>query len=666
MTIDPRAAAEMREAMQLAQRGNLAGARQRAEAALGFGPNDPGISGFLGMLCCQAGDLVAGVAYLRASLAGNPADGTTRANLIMALLQSGQADEALALADPAAADKDPSRRIWRLRGYLLQEKGDHAGAASAYERVVAAAADDFESWNNLGNARGLAGDTDGGIVALQRAARLRPDLLQIRLNLGTALVEAGRSADSVGIFEACTRDFPQESKVFAELGIALSNLYRAEEAVTAFTRAVALAPTDPDLLVRLGENQASVWALDLAEEAFARALAIDAGFGDAHLQRAILFEQTNRAGEFPALLADAQRKDAPDAIVQFIRALACRRDKRFAEGLAAIEAVPDDIEPARRMQMIGEFHDRLDEPERAFAAFTEMNRLRALDPTDPLRRGAVFREELRADRALVTPAWYAGWRPAAPPEERPAPVFLVGFPRSGTTLLDTMLMGHERVQVLEERPPLRRIELSIGGLDRLADLEPADIADLRRDYFREAGEFVDLQPDSLLVDKFPMHLNKVPLIHRLFPDARFILALRHPYDVVLSCYITSFRLNNAMVNFLDLKDAAATYDLTFGFWEQCRAIMPINVHTLVYERLVEDKDAALRPLFDYLGLDWPEAAIDHQRTAAARGTIITASYAQVTEPIYRRAAGRWERYREQMAEVLPILRPWAEKMGYEV
>jgi tetratricopeptide (TPR) repeat protein len=664
--MNARAAAEMREAMQLAQRGNLTGARQRAEAALKLAADDPGIRGFLGMVCCQAGDLMAGIAHLRASLAAIPGDSTNRANLIMALLQSGRGEEALPLADVAAADMDPTRRIWRLRAYLLQEQGDHAGAAQAYERVVAVAPDDFESWNNLGNALGLAGDADGGIIALHRAARLRPDLLQIRLNLGIAMIEAGRSGDAVAILDACTRDFPGESAPFAQLGIALSNLYRAEEAVAAFTSAVALTPDDPDLLVRLGENQASLWALDLAEAAFAQALAIDPAFGDAHLQRAILFEQTNRSDAFPTLLADAGQKGAPDAIVQFIRALACRRDKRFAEGLAAIESVPDDIEPARRMQMIGEFHDRLDRPAEAFAAFTEMNRLRALDPTDPLKRGAAFREELRAERALVTPAWYAGWRTAAPPEERPAPVFLVGFPRSGTTLLDTMLMGHERVQVLEERPPLRRIELSIGGLDRLADLEPADIADLRRDYFREAGEFVDLRPDSLLVDKFPMHLNKVPLIHRLFPDARFILALRHPCDVVLSCFITSFRLNNAMVNFLDLKDAATTYDLTFGFWEQCRAIMPINVHTLVYEQLIEDKDAALRPLFDYLGLDWPEAAIDHQRTAAERGTIITASYSQVTEPIYRRAAGRWERYHEQMAEVLPILRPWAEKMGYKV
>jgi hypothetical protein len=229
-----------------------------------------------------------------------------------------------------------------------------------------------------------------------------------------------------------------------------------------------------------------------------------------------------------------------------------------------------------------------------------------------------------------------------------------------------MLMGHSRVKVLEEKPPLRRVELAIGGLDRLQELSAAEAAAFREQYFKEVEEFVQLAPDDLLIDKFPLHLNKVPLIYRLFPDARFILSLRHPCDVVLSCFITSFRMNNAMANFLDLRDAAETYDLTFGYWEQCRAIMPIQIHTIAYERLVADSEAELRPLFDYLGLDWQAGALNHRETAVTRGTITTASYSQVTEPIYRRAAGRWERYRPWMEDVLPLLGPWAEHMGYDV
>jgi Sulfotransferase family len=217
---------------------------------------------------------------------------------------------------------------------------------------------------------------------------------------------------------------------------------------------------------------------------------------------------------------------------------------------------------------------------------------------------------------------------------------------------------------MEERPPLTRVEQELGGIRHLAELNDKDVTSLRALYFEEADKWVERRPDALLVDKFPLHLNKVPIVHRLFPDARFILALRHPCDVVLSCFITNFRLNNAMANFIDLGITAEVYDLSFGFWEQCRRIMPIDVHSVSYERMVEESEAELRPLFDYLGLDWRDEVLDHRQTASERGMISTASYAQVTEPIYKRAAGRWTRYRAQLEPVLPTLKPWVEKLGY--
>ena len=127
-----------------------------------------------------------------------------------------------------------------------------------------------------------------------------------------------------------------------------------------------------------------------------------------------------------------------------------------------------------------------------------------------------------------------------------------------------------------------------------------------------------------------------------------------------------FDLNPAMANFLDLEDAARLYDLALSFWERARAILPLQVHMLRYEALVEDKHAEMRALLAFLGLPWDARVLDNQATAAARGPIITPSYAQVAQPIYQRARGRWERYRAELAPVLPILAPWAEKLGYSL
>jgi hypothetical protein len=302
----------------------------------------------------------------------------------------------------------------------------------------------------------------------------------------------------------------------------------------------------------------------------------------------------------------------------------------------------------------------------AFAAFARMNARQAEDPSQPLLRAKTLRDQLRKQLEQTSAEWIRSWKAPAVKSPRPAPVFLVGFPRSGTTLLDTMLMGHPDVDVMEERPVLNNLGTALGGFEKLADLDEGQVREAQGQYFEAAARHVELRDGALLVDKSPLHLNNVPFIHRLFPDARFILALRHPADSVLSCYASNFRLNSSMANFLRLDTAAEFYDLKFRTWENARALLPIEVHTIAYEQLVDDPEAELRRLSEALGLSWRDEMLDHRKTAAARGVITTASYAQVTEPIYQRSVGRWERYRKHLEPILPVLAPWAEKFGYKI
>jgi hypothetical protein len=167
-----------------------------------------------------------------------------------------------------------------------------------------------------------------------------------------------------------------------------------------------------------------------------------------------------------------------------------------------------------------------------------------------------------------------------------------------------------------------------------------------------------------LVDKNPLTMNLLPLVRRLFPNARIILAMRHPCDVILSCFIANFRLNDGMSNFLRLETGAELYDLSFTYYEHVQALMPMPTHVVTYEKLVADRENELRSLFDFLGLDWHDAVLDHQKTALERGPVKTASYAQVVEPIYTRSAGRWLKYRKHLEPILPVLDPWIRKFGY--
>ena len=645
---------------------DAAGARSAANSGLLAGEGREVFHSLLGGLDCQNGDFAAGIAHFRAALVIKPADVAVRCNLMRALTDTGDLQGALEACTGQQADADTSQRLLRLRSYLLLQTGDPAGAVAGYQRIVRAEPEDFESWNNLANALSASGAMEASLAAISRATALRPDNAPARFNQAVTLVELGRLDEAEAAFLACCKDFPRDEKPRRELAALCKIRGRDAEALAHLEEAARLAPLDADLQIKLGMERQFAWQMDAAEAAFRRAAELVPALDEAHILLALHLEHTNKPREFTEVIRAAEAGKVGAGTLHFLNALVCRRDGRFADGLAELDAVPPDLEPVRVAQLRGQCYDRLNDADNAFRSFAEMNRLQQLDPSEPVRRAQEYRDALLLDRAKVTPEWYASWRREPVDDGRAAPVFLLGFPRSGTTLLDTMLMGHPKVQVLEERPLIARVEREVGGLERLPDLTSAEIVKLRDSYFHEARRWIKLRDDSLLVDKFPLHLNKVPYIHRLFPDARFILALRHPLDVLLSCYITNFRLNNAMANFLDLSTAAWVYDQSFGFWEQSRDLMRVNFHQVAYERMIGNADAELRPLFEYLGLEWNEDVLDHQQTAAGRGVITTASYSQVTEPLYTRAKGRWTRYRKWLEPVMPVMNPWIQRHGYDV
>jgi tetratricopeptide (TPR) repeat protein len=663
---DPALAAIIRNVMRRAQAGDLLGARAQAEQALSEGKGSEVFPSLLGMLCCRAGDLVAGISYLRQALSINPKDLSVIGNLATALSQSGEAQEALSILLDQAVVSDTSMRLRRLRAYLRQQAEEYAASAEDYEQIVKSQPDDFESWNNLGNALGAAGETDRSIAAIRKSIALRPDVAPLRVNLATTLLEASQTDEAAKTLETAIADFPSDTHAMLELAAIRKQQQRDGEMLELMERATLVEPENAELFVKYGMELVALWHMEKAQAAFNRAIALEPRNAEAQILKALLLEHTNQEDQLAPLLKSAEAIGVEPGTISFIRALVARRNKDFEAGLAALAEVPADLEPIRQVHLRGQFLDGLGKASEAFTAFSEMNALHKEDPSDPVARARDYRVRLAGEHATVSSAWFAGWEERQKDMSRHSPIFLVGFPRSGTTLLDTFLMGHPEVQVMEERPPLNLVNQSLGDMFNLAALSQDELDDLREQYYSEAANWIDLSAGGLIVDKSPLHMNKIPLAHRLFPNAKFVLALRHPCDVVLSCFITNFRLNNPMSNFIDIETAAEFYDLSFKHWEKCRSIFPINVHSVSYEEMVTDKEAQLRHLFDFLELDWHPGVLDHQKTAADRGVISTASYAQVTEKIYTRAAGRWTKYRAQLEPILPVLEPWVQKYGYSL
>ena len=490
--------------------------------------------------------------------------------------------------------------------------------------------------------------TDNAAVVLERA---------------TTLLAAGRFDEAVAAFQQAIHLQPDRIENVFSLSEALARAGRNTERQTVMRTCASIDGNNPKVQTELGCAEAGAEAFDDAERAFRMAIRLDPKGAPAYLEFGLVLERLNRTEDLAALAADAEMAGL-GAEAHFLQAWVLQRQGRFEAALSETEAVPETIDPLRRRQLRAGLYDRLDRPAEAFAEFEAMNR--AAEAAAPAPPGESYRASVIAAAVRTTPEWIAGWTRLEVAPEPPSPIFVLGFPRSGTTLLDTLLMNIASLHVLEELPLLAKLEAAIAPDGDLGLMQAHEARAMRAYYFRLLEWLAPAPPGKTVVDKHPLHLTRAPLIQRIFPEAKIVLVERHPCDAVLSCFMANFSLNHAMRSFTDIEGAAGTYDAMLDAWTRAEALLPLDVHRIRYERMVEDLEGEMRPLLAFLGIPWDAKVLDNRASAAGRGYVRTASYSQVGEPIYKRAAGRWERYREQMAPVLPILAPWAKRMDYDI
>jgi len=493
---------------------------------------------------------------------------------------------------------------------------------------------------------------------------------------------------------------------------ALSGEGRSSEALQLLKRARALAPRDPNILNSLGICLKLLGQEHAALEAYNGALKLAPGMAAAHFNRGAVLEtlsEIRRARtsyeqaaaldpnyvEPLASLAwlDAQTGDAASARTHARRALALSPANALARmAIASADLQSGDLSAAadRLSQlgadprltpinrsivfgMIGDLKDAEGQTAQAFAAYSRSNaELKAL--------GGQFETpgtESALGHAQRLAAWFERadrepWREAPPQRPRAADpkahVFLVGFPRSGTTLLENVLAAHPEVVSLEEKDCLAAASdlylSSNDGLERLARIGSGEAVRQRDAYWSAVRSFGIEPRGRVFIDKMPLATVALPLIAKLFPNARVLFARRDPRDVVLSCFRRRFGMNASMYQLLTLEGAAAYYDAVMRLSELYRELLSLPVHEVRYESLVEDFERTARTACDFLGLEWDQEMSNFAAKARDRG-ISTPSAAQVARGLNREGHGAWRRYAAQMTPVLPLLQPWVERFGYE-
>jgi tetratricopeptide (TPR) repeat protein len=589
------------EALDAFQRGDLDGSKASAEKAVAAAPT-PNWHHLLGLIHCRLGDPQAGLPHLEAAADSEPANTGFQVILARALIDSGRPEDVLAMPEPPPITSGAILAMWQARAEAadLARKADASKAA--WGRVSTALPQDWRAWSSFANALVALGEWAGAADAFATAASLNPD--------EPALLASAASA-------------------FTQLGARHRQLLEFDQALEALRRAYDLQPADPAIAQGLG----------------------------------LALERTNKLDELRTFVSRLRADGAGEDRLGYLSAVLARREGRLPEALALLLKSDSADDPVAWQALRVKLEDALGNSAEAFEAATAMNRAYldrsvTVTPEEWERQTQQYREEQYDLARAITPDWAS----RLPAMDEPSPkriAFLVGFPRSGTTLLDTFLMGHSEIAVLEEEQLLGK---STGGFNvkALPGIGRKRIRQARDSYLAALSDRAGKDFAGLVVDKFPLDMAKAPLIQAMFPGVPFIFALRHPCDVVLSGFMQSFGL----VNFSTIEAAADYYDALMSIWTAARETLGLNVHTVVYEELVGDPEAVLRPLIAFLGLEWDDRLLDHRRTARNRGAIITPSYDQVTEPVTTRASGRWKRYRKQLEPVLPILLPWAERLGY--
>jgi len=455
--------------------------------------------------------------------------------------------------------------------------------------------------------------------------------------LGLSLAKLGDPEAAVKAFDAAIRVMPANATLYFNKGCVLEEMKKTVAARAAMERAIALAPAHSEALAHMASLTTQRGAMDKAREYAQRALARDP--------------------QQPVALLAVTVADVED-----------RQFETARQRLTAILRHPglSPIGFALAHGLMGDALDGLGKPEEAFAAYTTSSSI-----FHALYRDKAVSKETGWERVARFAAYFRDvprgtWRrPGA--KDRFSPVgthvFLVSFPRSGTTLLENVLGSNPDIETMEEieclNETMETFIRPMGGIERLAAASEDELDEFRKAYWRRVKDTgLDLNL-PVFIDKMPLYSVLLCAIAKLFPDARVLFALRDPRDVVLSC----FRRRLALYELTSLDGAARYYDGVMTLVDVYRGVLDLPIYDLRYETVVSDFDAELKRVCAFLGIAYSDAMRDFTRRAEKR-PINTPSAAQVARGLYTHGIEQWRAYENGLKPVLPLLEPWARRYGY--
>ncbi|AZO11860.1 MULTISPECIES: tetratricopeptide repeat-containing sulfotransferase family protein [unclassified Mesorhizobium] len=539
----------------------------------------------------------------------------------MQLHQAGRRQEAESLYRQVLGQKPDHAAALHFLGLLLHQTGRSEEGLDLIEQSVTLQPRNADFLNNMGTVMRDLGRVAAAVDFFRGAVDIRPDQLAARDNLGSSLKQLGQFEAAEEIYRGTIGRNPFHVRARIGLAETLQEAGRLDDAIALFRESLSIRPKDAELLYGLGVAMMEKGKLSEAADLARQAVAIAPAMAKAWLLLTQVKRQTERDGELAGM--EAQHSKAPQ------------------DSLA-------------RMQLsfgLGKANDDLKDYGRAFDYFAEGNAIRrkGID-YDPART----RDEFEAMKAVFDKAFFDKHRPSDISDD--APIFVVGMPRSGTTLVEQIIASHPQVFGAGELSILKTVvgkqfPMSMpGGF-------PSGIADMPDTAFAEAGQaYLDMLHTRYpgfrhVTDKMPGNFLLVGFLHMMLPKAKIVHCARDAAATCLSIFKVHFRGDSHRYGY-DLAELADFHNLYTDIMAHWHKVLSGVVHDVRYEDFVADQEAQTRALMAHLGLPWDDKVLSFHETDRA---VRTASAAQVRQPMYQGSVDLWKRYGDRLKPLLDRL-----------
>ncbi len=525
-------------------------------------------------------------------------------------------------------------------------------AKNLYEKILKKFPNNFDANFFLGTISAQSKNLTKAVVLFEKAIEINPKVSDTYNNLGLTNIHLGNFEKSITLFEKALELKPNHDLAHCNLGLAYTNLKNVEKAANCYLTAIKINPQNVSANYNLGNLYKRLNDVVNAEKYLNQSIEISNNYLPAYNNLFEIYDKSNQNNKLREILIKAKNIFGDHPVVNLFYGLYLYKSKKYDEAIISLKKSyfdkKDIVHNQAKIEALAKSYDQIKNFSKAYEYFEELNKFALVFNPDNADK-KIFLELVEKRINYFNKDNTKKWTQIKNIDEKNEPVFLIGFPRSGTTLLDTILRSHPTVEVLEEIPLINyfveNLEKKIGlDLNKLENIDKNVIDEMRNFYFEKRRNYFDTTKKSICIDKMPLNLIHVGEIYRFFPKAKFIFAIRNPKDSVLSCFMQNFTINNAMANFLKLEDSAHLYNKVMRLWKNYNDCFPINFHTIKYEDLVLDFDSSIKNLLNFLQIDWSDGMKEYYKTAEKRGIINTPSYNQVNQPLYSNSIGRWKNY----------------------